>query len=91
MLKASDLPSAAGVYSFFDQKRPVFAGETENLQHRIRLHLAGTMPNWLGLDEDSDCVIRYGPMPTAKQKDRMNWLFRFINEERPLLNYQRVA
>lgn len=91
LLTPSDLPGQPGVYSFYDCNRPLFAGETENLEHRIRLHLAGSMPNWLGLDDDMDCILKYSPMPTAKSKEREAWLLQFINEERPLLNYQRAA
>lgn len=91
LLSPSDLPGQPGVYSFYDCNRPLFAGETENLEHRLRLHLEGSMPNWLGVTEDMDCVLKYGPMPTAKTREREAWLLRFINEQRPLLNYQRAA
>ncbi len=91
LLSPNELPKDPGVYSIFDHKRPLFAGEAENLQLRFELHLEGKMPDWLGVTEDMGCELRYAPMPTSKQKTRQNWLHSFINEERPLLNYQKVA
>jgi site-specific DNA-methyltransferase (adenine-specific) len=90
-VKPTDLPEDAGVYSIFDHNKALFAGETDSLQDRLRRHLEGKLPNWLGVTDDYGCVVKYGPMPTAKADDRKNWLYRFINEERPLLNYQRSA
>lgn len=91
VLKAGELPNTPGVYSFFDANRPLFAGETENLQHRMELHLGGTMPEWINMEADFDYLLKYAPMPAAKQKERTDWLYDFIGHERPLLNYQRVA
>ncbi|MBI3467539.1 MAG: toxin-antitoxin system HicB family antitoxin [Planctomycetes bacterium] len=91
LVRPIELPTTPGVYSLYDQNRPLFAGETENLQHRVQLHREGTMPDWLGLTEDMGCVLRYSAMPAAKQSVRVNWLYQFIREERPLLNYQRAA
>jgi hypothetical protein len=91
IVRPSDMPDAPGVYSIFDHNKALFAGETESLQERLRRHLEGQMPNWLGVSDDYGCIVKYGPMPKAKQDERKEWLYRFINEERPLLNYQRTA
>lgn len=91
VVKPSELPEVKGVYSFFDANRPLFAGETQNLQHRFELHLNAKMPAWLNLDEDADCILKYAPMPAANDKQRDLWLQDFINREKPLLNWQKSA
>jgi site-specific DNA-methyltransferase (adenine-specific) len=91
VLRVDELPEIPGVYSFFDTNRPLFAGETENLQHRMELHLSGTMPAWVDIDSDFDYMLKYAPTPATKQKDRDLWLRSFITRERPLLNYQKAA
>jgi site-specific DNA-methyltransferase (adenine-specific) len=91
VLKPDELPKTKGVYSFFDVTRPLFAGETENLQHRMRLHLEAKMPAWLNMDNDADYVLKYAPLPTTSAKARDLWLQDFINRERPQLNYQKTA
>lgn len=89
LLNASDMPQTAGVYSIFDQNRPLFAGETENLEQRLMRHREGTMPKWLGIEQDMGCVVKYSAL--MKAKDRGDWLAHFINAERPMLNWQKVA
>jgi len=91
LVRPGDLPTVPGVYSFFDTNRPLFAGGTDNLQHRIELHFSGRLPKWLGVEDDLSCALKYAPMPNDKGKERDAWLRRFIEEQRPLLNYQRVA
>jgi hypothetical protein len=91
MIKPGDLPSDPGVYAFFDTNRPLFAGGTGNLQHRIELHFAGHLPKWLGVEDDLSCALKYAPMPKDSGKERDAWRYRFIEDQRPLLNYQRVA
>jgi hypothetical protein len=90
-LKPHELPDTPGVYSFFDANRPLFAGETKNLQHRLDLHLSSKMPTWLDMRTDFDYLLKYAPLPAVKQIGRVSWLHDFITQERPLLNYQRVA
>lgn len=89
-LEVGELPRTPGVYSFFDANRPLFAGETDNLQHRVKLHLGAKMPEWVDIKSDFDYILKYAPMP-ASPKHREDWLFDFIGHERPLLNYQKVA
>jgi hypothetical protein len=91
LVTPAELPPDPGVYSFYDQNRPLFAGETANLQRRIELHFSGQLPKWLGVEDDLGCILRYAPMPGDKGKAREAWLLRFIHDQRPLLNYQRVA
>jgi hypothetical protein len=84
----ADLP---GGYAFYDQKRPIFAGEAENLRKRIRMHLSGGLPEFLGADESDDLVLKVQVLPGSHREDRLDWLGGFITRERPLLNYQKVA
>ncbi len=91
LVRPGDLPGVPGVYSFFDGNRPLFAGGTDNLQHRIELHFSGHLPKWLGVEDDLTCALKYAAVPQDKSKERDAWLRRFIDEQRPLLNYQRVA
>jgi HicB family len=84
----ADLP---GGYVFYDQLRPIFAGETENLRKRIQLHLSWGVPDFLAAFESDDLVLKLQILPSAKSKDRLDWLGGFINRERPLLNYQKSA
>ncbi len=85
LVRPSELPETKGVYSFYESTRPLFAGETDNLQSRFKLHLAAKMPTWMDL---TDWVLKYAPLPAASGKARDLWLQEFINRERPLLNYQ---
>ncbi len=91
VLKPAELPETKGVYSIFDATRPLFAGETENLQHRFILHLSAKMPDWLDIGRDADCILKYAPLPATSGEVRDLWLQEFINRERPLLNYQKIA
>jgi hypothetical protein len=86
-----ELPSFPATYALYDQNRPLFAGETEDLRKRVEIHLQSGLPNWLGAEEGFDVVLKHSAAPAAKQEERRLWLSDFINKERPLLNYQRVA
>lgn len=83
----SDLP---GLYAFYDETRPIYAGETERLRRRIGLHLEYGMP-CVKIKEDEGLVLRTLVLPSANQTERVRWLMDFVNRERPLLNYQKVA
>jgi hypothetical protein len=88
LVTPSELPHDAGVYSLFDRNRPIFAGETRDLQKRIGQHQGGHMPDWLGVNDDLACILKYAPMPSVKGEVRDAWLLQFITRERPLLNFQ---
>ena len=90
-LKLKELPAIEGVYSFYDTSRPLFAGETENLQRRMKLHLDGKLPDWLNMENDYEFILKYAPVPSASMKWRDLWLRDFINQQRPLLNFQKVS
>lgn len=79
-----------GGYVLYDQKRPIYAGETANLQHRIDKHLRCGLPSWLGIEQDKDLYLEYVNLPGVRDI-RLSWLGSFINSERPLLNYQKAA
>lgn len=87
------LPTFAGMYVFYNQERPVFAGETEQLRPRIDRHLQISdrhgLPEWLG--GPGAYKLLYTSLPTASRDERLRWLRQFINKEKPLLNYQKVA
>jgi hypothetical protein len=86
----NSLTAEPGGYALYDQNRPVFAGETENLQKRIGNHLRYGLPGWLGIGREDELTLKFHVLP-AKRDDRLDWLGGFINQERPLLNYQRAA
>lgn len=86
----STLLAEPGGYALYDQNRPIFAGETENLQKRIANHLRYGIPNWLGIGKEDDLSLKFLALP-GKRDDRLDWLGSFINRERPLFNYQRAA
>jgi hypothetical protein len=87
----SEIVALPGGYVFYDQTRPIYAGETDNLRRRVELHLSGGLPDWLGVTEDDDFILKVLVLPKASREDRLKWLGAFINRERPLLNYQKVA
>jgi hypothetical protein len=87
----SEIAALPGGYVFYDQTRPIFAGETDNLRRRVELHLNGGLPEWLGAKEDDDFILKVLVLPKASREDRLKWLGAFINRERPLLNYQKAA
>lgn len=86
-----EIPPFPATYVFYDQKRPIFAGETSDLRSRIEKHLKGGLPRWLEASADFDIVLKRSIVPAASQDDRRSWLAQFINRERPLLNYQKAA
>jgi hypothetical protein len=93
-LKTVDLSSIAampGGYVFYDYSRPIYAGETDDLRRRIRLHLQGGLPEWLGANDDEGFVLKFIILPNVGREGRLNWLGAFINRERPVLNYQKTA
>lgn len=79
-----------GGYVFYDERRPIFAGQTDNLQKRIGHHLKYGMPDWLGIGSEERLVLKVVPI-SGRREERLNWLGTFINVEKPLLNYQRAA
>jgi hypothetical protein len=85
--KLSELP---GGYALFDENRPIFAGETENMRKRIGLHLKYGLPTWLGVGLERDLIVKTISLPTAKRDERLNWLRAYISLERPLLNYSMI-
>jgi len=81
--------SLAGVYALYDDNRPIFAGETEDLRNRLQRHLRYGFPECLGVS--ADLGIRLLDLSCAKRTTRLDWLGGFITSERPLLNYQKAA
>ncbi|HEY2412912.1 MAG TPA: toxin-antitoxin system HicB family antitoxin [Pirellulaceae bacterium] len=90
LIDLDKLTAEPGGYALYDQNRPVFAGETESLKKRVGLHLRYGIPDWLGIDRDEELEIRWATLP-SRREDRLAWLGTFINQERPLLNYQKAA
>lgn len=87
----SALPAMHATYVFYDQNRPIYAGETANLRKRVGIHLEpGRLPEWINTRAPG-FTLRYFVVTTSHQKDRLAWVRQFINTERPLLNYQEVA
>lgn len=82
------IPNLEGTYVFYEGPRPIFAGETEHLRKRIELHVSKGLPGWLDRESLS---LKYFSETKPKQAERLAWLMSFINQERPLLNYQMVA
>jgi predicted HicB family RNase H-like nuclease len=92
-VKSIDLSSIAsfpGVYVFYDQNRPIYAGETDDLKRRITTHLQYGLP-CIDVTSDDSVTLKAGVIPNMSQTERLQWLMEFINRERPLLNYQKVA
>src|SRR5262249_24497416 len=72
-VKTIVLPTLAklpGIYVFFDQTRPVYAGETENLQKRIALHLESGLPDWLDAKEDEGFILKFSVLPSVSREER---------------------
>lgn len=90
MIDLSQVPETSGMYAFFDSNRPIFAGETEQLRHRVERHLDAGLPSWLDALTDESFHLKISNAPTNRGL-RLSWLQDFINRERPLLNYQQVA
>jgi hypothetical protein len=89
-INLASLLATPGGYAIYDQNRPVFAGETENLQKRVGNHLRYGLPEWLGIEKDDELSLKFVALP-ARRDDRLDWLGGFINRERPLFNYQKAA
>jgi len=86
-----NLPALPAAYAFYDANRPLFAGETDNLQRRIELHLqAKPSDGWVNLREESIVLKRFVATKFSAA-ERQRWLRQFIEQERPVLNYQRSA
>jgi len=83
------LPELGATYVFYDHNRPIYAGETANLRVRIERHLGHGLPSWVG--EPSELELSYFVETSPNQAERLRWLRWFINQEKPLLNYQRAA
>lgn len=87
----ADIPASPATYVFYESNRPLFAGETDNLQRRMELH-RGAREVSSGLDLSGEgVVLKQFSAPNLVPTDRQRWLRQFINCERPLLNYQRTA
>ena len=88
-----ELPEFSGIYVYYADTRPIFAGETDKLRSRIDRHMQTSdhrgFPRWLG--GDISLQLRYAALPSVSRDERLRWLRQFINKEKPLLNYQRVA
>jgi site-specific DNA-methyltransferase (adenine-specific) len=90
-IQLNSLPTYPGMYAFYEHARPIFAGETKGLRHRISLHLSSSgrlfLPEWLELGIERSLELKYVAVPNAKTQDRLDWLNVFVNRERPLMNY----
>jgi site-specific DNA-methyltransferase (adenine-specific) len=90
-INLDELSTLPATYVLYDLTRPIFAGETSNLRRRIERHTKpGAMPDWIDL-RDKNITLHHFVEAKINAADRTRWLTRFINEERPLLNYQRSA
>lgn len=88
LLNIRTVESDPGAYVIYDQNRPLFAGETDNLNKRINVHQHGGLPDWVK-ESDSDLItLKYSAQPEIKKESRLIWLSTFINQEKPLLNFQ---
>jgi hypothetical protein len=90
-LTSREIPNFPATYVLYDQTRPVFAGETENLQRRIEIHQKGGLPRWLNSPSGFDLSLKQAIVPSINQDDRRLWLSDFVLREKPLLNFQKVA
>jgi site-specific DNA-methyltransferase (adenine-specific) len=86
-----ELPAFPAAYVLYDHRRPIFAGETEDLRKRVELHLEGGLPEWLEREDSFDLTLKHSAAPATKHEERRNWLFAFVLREKPLLNFQKVA
>jgi hypothetical protein len=86
-----EIPRFPATYVFYDSNRPIFAGETEDLRKRVEMHVTSGLPRWLTDPGEFDLILKHSVQPVTKQEERRIWLGQFINRERPLLNYQKVA
>ncbi|MFT3786638.1 MAG: toxin-antitoxin system HicB family antitoxin [Tepidisphaeraceae bacterium] len=88
-----EIPEYPAVYLLYENARPVFAGETDKLRERIDRHLKVSdrrgLPKWLAATEG--CDLKYAALPSVTKDERLRWLRQFINREKPVLNYQKVA
>jgi site-specific DNA-methyltransferase (adenine-specific) len=86
-----EIPAFPAAYVLFDIRRPIFAGETDDLRRRIDLHMRGGLPKWLGADEGFDLALKYSAAPVTNQETRKAWQSKYVLAEKPLLNFQKVA
>ena len=92
-VKSLDLASVAdipGLYAFYSNSRPVFAGETDDLRKRIATHIKYGIPCF-DLSSDDDLILKTSAIPNLNHQQRLRWLMQFVNDQRPLLNYQKAA
>jgi site-specific DNA-methyltransferase (adenine-specific) len=89
------IPEFGGMYVFYDDTRPLFAGQTQKLRHRIDLHLGSAkgmfLPAWLEYGREDYLDLRFIPAKKATGGQRLKWLNQFINREHPVFNYQEAA
>src|SRR5204862_67611 len=55
----SDIASLPGTYVFYDYNRPLFAGESDNLNRRLSMHLQGGLPRWLSPHDEEGIILKY--------------------------------
>jgi site-specific DNA-methyltransferase (adenine-specific) len=94
-INLDEVPAMPGMYVFYDEGRPIFAGETARLRARISHHLehshAMGLPEWLEIGSPQNLELKYIAIPSVGREGRLNWLMQFVNRERPILNYQNAA
>lgn len=83
-----ELPVLQATYVFYDNRWPIYAGETDNLRKRITTHVTRGLADWI---DARDLTLRYFVETAPKQEERLSWLRSFINQNKPLLNYQRTG
>lgn len=86
-----EIEQLPGTYVFYEEKRPLFAGETDNLRKRIGSHLETGLPEWLDVHENEAIILKLQVLPTVSRDERLGWLTAFVNEEKPVLNYQKAS
>lgn len=91
-LKLAQVPNVSGLYLFSSGEKPVFAGQTDNLRHRLERHIkvsSSGLPGWLWDAKKEPLEIGVAPLPGVSRSLRQAMEVLLVRERKPVLNFLR--
>jgi site-specific DNA-methyltransferase (adenine-specific) len=86
------IPETSGLYLFSSREKPIFAGQTDNLRHRMERHIkvsSSGLPIWLWDVRREPLELGIAPLPGVTRSDRQAMEVIVVREWRPVLNFSR--
>jgi len=91
-LKLVRVPDLGGLYLFSSGNQPVFAGQTDNLRHRLERHIEVSyrgLPRWLWDAGREPLQVGVAPLPGITRSLRQAMELLLIRKWKPQLNFVR--